>query len=156
MSRDLQPLTSPIRWPHIRRDQNRQSHATDRELGERRATILAVDDEMDALHFLQAFLAPEGFDILQAESGAQALSLIDERRPDLFIIDVMMPGMTGLELCDILRERAETRDIPIILYSAHDMKAHSNSGLYDHAFVKPADPDRLLGTIRALLPARRQ
>ncbi|MGH8285545.1 MAG: response regulator [Steroidobacteraceae bacterium] len=68
----------------------------------------------------------------------------------------MMPGMTGLELCDILRERPDTRDIPIILYRAHDIKEHSNSGLYDHAFVKPADPDQLLWAIRVLLPEDRQ
>lgn len=64
----------------------------------------------------------------------------------------MMAGMNGLELCEELRDRRDTRHLPIILYSAYDMKRHSNSGLYDHAFVKPADPDALLLAIHSLLP----
>lgn len=120
--------------------------------GVQRATILAVDDEPDALDFLHTLLVGEGFDFMRATSGAQALSLIEGRRPDLLIVDVMMAGMNGIELCIELRDRRDTRLLPIILYSAHDMKRHSNAGLYDHAFVKPADPDALVWAIRGLLP----
>jgi CheY-like chemotaxis protein len=154
MTSHLQPFASPIQWSRVQRPKQSSSGEA-RSPGSRGATILAVDDEPDALDFLRAFLAPEGFEFVQAASGAQALALIEEQRPDLLIVDVMMPGMTGLELCDILREHVETRDIPIIIYSAHDLREHSNSGLYDHAFLKPADPDQLLWAIRTLLPEDR-
>jgi CheY-like chemotaxis protein len=91
-----------------------------------RPTILAVDDEPDALGF-------------------------EQRRPDLMIVDVMMPGMSGFELCARLRLREDTRDLPIILYSAFPMR-HSNAGLYQRAFVKPANLEELLYAIRTLLP----
>lgn len=118
-----------------------------------RPVILAVDDERDALDFLRLALAGVGYDFVEASSGAQALEIIEQRRPDLVIADVMMPGMTGLELCAQLRLRNDTQDIPIILYSAYPMR-HSNVGLYDRAFVKPADLDELLDAINTLLPAR--
>ncbi len=156
MKLSAQPFTAPIQWPRVRRMPGTRATASDGPGRDAtRATILAVDDEPDALDFLRAFLSHEGFDFLQAASGAQALAMIEERRPDLLIVDVMMPGMTGLELCELLRAHVETRDIPIILYSAHDMRDHSNAGLYDHAFVKPADPDQLLSAVRTLLPGDR-
>ncbi|MGH8284191.1 MAG: response regulator, partial [Steroidobacteraceae bacterium] len=84
-------------------------------------------------------------------SGPEAIEIARQRRPNLVIVDVMMPGMNGLELCAELRENRDTSSVPIILYSAYDMIKHSNTGLYDHAFVKPADPDELLWAIRALM-----
>lgn len=117
----------------------------------RPATILVVDDEDDARGFLRAALTGVGFDFLEASSGTQALEVLEERRPDLLIVDVMMPGMTGFELCARLRLRDDTRDLPIILYSAFPMR-HSNAGLYQRAFVKPADLEELLHAIRSLLP----
>lgn len=138
----ISPLTSPTR----------SDAALGRNRGTDCTTILAVDDESDALDFLEAFLVSEGFAFMRATSGAQALSLVEQRRPDLMIVDVMMAGMNGLELCEELRDRRDTRHLPIILYSAYDMKRHSNSGLYDRAFVKPADPDAMLSAIHSLLP----
>ncbi|MGH8285990.1 MAG: response regulator [Steroidobacteraceae bacterium] len=114
-----------------------------------------MDDEADARDFLRISLSGEGFEVIEAASGIEALLLMTKRRPDLAIIDVMMAGMTGLELCDELRGRLDTRDIPIILYSAYEMKKHSNAGLYDHAFVKPVDLEELLGAIGRLLPSPR-
>jgi CheY-like chemotaxis protein len=121
--------------------------------GKQRPVILAVDDERDALDFLRLALAGVGYDFIEASSGAQALEIIEQHRPDLLIADVMMPGMTGLELCAQLRLRNDTQNIPIILYSAYPMR-HSNVGLYDRAFVKPADLDELLAAISTLLPHR--
>jgi adenylate cyclase len=121
--------------------------------GKQRPVVLAVDDERDALEFLRLALSGVGYDFIEASSGAQALEMIEQRRPDLVIADVMMPGMTGLELCAQLRLRNDTQNIPIILYSAYPMR-HSNVGLYDRAFVKPADLDELLGAISTLLPSR--
>ena len=117
-----------------------------------RVSILTVDDEADARDFLRICLSDEGFEVAEAASGIEALLLVARRRFDLAIVDVMMAGMTGLELCDQLRSRRDTRHIPIILYSAYEMKKHSNSGLYDCAFVKPVDLGELMGAIERLLP----
>jgi CheY-like chemotaxis protein len=116
-----------------------------------RPTILAVDDEPDALGFLRAGLTGVGFDFLEASNGVRALEVLNERRPDLLIVDVMMPEMTGFELCARIRLRDDMRDLPIIVYSAFPMR-HSNAGLYQRAFVKPADLEELLYAIRSLLP----
>lgn len=121
----------------------------------RTALILVVDDEPDAVEFMRALLVWEGFRFAAATSGAQALALCREHHPDLVIVDVMMPGMTGFELCDLLRSDIACRDIPIIVYSAHDTKPYSNTGLYDVAFVKPANPDDLVRTVRTLLPQQK-
>lgn len=118
----------------------------------RTAVILAVDDQPDALAFLRVLCESEGYEFLAATSGAQALELCGSRRPDLAIVDIMMPGMTGFELCDLLRSDMGRRDIPIIVYSAHEVKPYSSSGQYDVALVKPAEPDDLLRAIRMLLP----
>jgi len=113
-------------------------------------TILAVDDEPDSLDFLRAALSQENFEFVGTSSAAEALELVETRKPQLMIVDVMMPGMTGFELCARLRLREETREMPIIVYSAFPMR-HSNAGLYQRAFVKPADLEELLHAIRSLL-----
>jgi CheY-like chemotaxis protein len=117
-----------------------------------RGTILGVDDEPDSVAFLKVLFEGEGYNFLPAESGAQALELIRARRPDLLVVDYMMPGMNGLEFCDLVRSDFSLRHIPIVLYSAYQMRPHSNLGLYDVAFLKPVDADDLLWAIRALLP----
>jgi CheY-like chemotaxis protein len=124
------------------------------EVGRRtsaRPTILAVDDEPDALGYLRAGLTGVGFDFLEAANGAEALAVLEKHRPDLMIVDVMMPVMSGFELCARIRLREDMRDLPIILYSAFPMR-HSNAGLYQRAFVKPANLEELLYAIRTLLP----
>lgn len=115
-----------------------------------RPTVLVVDDEADARDFIRTALGEAGYDCIEASSGAEALMLIEQRRPDLMIVDIMMPGMTGIELCSQLRERRDTWQIPIIIYSAYPMQT-THWGLYERSFVKPADVDELLGAVRALV-----
>ncbi len=117
-------------------------------------SILVVDDEPDSLETLRLLLMEEGFDARGASTAAEALSAIAERRPDLLIVDIMMPGMTGFDLCEHLRARQETRDMPIIAYSGYPMQAFSNPGPYDRVFLKPADFGELVGAIRELVDAR--
>jgi CheY-like chemotaxis protein len=129
-----------------------QRNSTDAERDQQRALVLAVDDEPDALEYLRELIVGEGFDFVAAKSGLEALAICRERRPDVAIVDVMMPGMTGFELCDLLRSDIACRDLPIIVNSAYETKPYSNSGLYDVAFVKPAEPEDLIRAIRMLLP----
>lgn len=147
------PFTLP-HWPRRERGDRHRSSSDSRQGTEPgRAVVLAVDDEPDALELLRACLATEGYEVVAASSGIEALMLLDRARPDLAIVDVMMPGMTGLELCEELRRHERFGELPIILYSAYDMP-HSNTGLYDHAFVKPVELDTLLRAMRDLLGRR--
>jgi DNA-binding response OmpR family regulator len=119
-----------------------------------KARILAIDDSADALTILRLFLAAEGFDVLTAASASQALAQIEARLPDLIITDHMMPGLTGLELCQQLRSQEATRHIPIIVHTALDLPPEATQ-LYDALFVKPADLTALVRRIRALLAGSR-
>jgi two-component system, OmpR family, phosphate regulon response regulator PhoB len=148
------PLTHPVRRGPWRGDiPLPNADETGRfGLGQQSATILAVDDEPEALDVLRALFMVEGYEFLQAADCAQALALITERQPDLLIVDYMMPGMSGLELCEYLRAEAGTADIPIIMYSAYTIPdRYWQKGLYERAFTKPADHEELLREVHSLL-----
>jgi CheY-like chemotaxis protein len=118
-------------------------------------SILVVDDEPDSLETLRLLLTEEGFDVRVAANGTEALQRVGERRPDLLVVDIMMPLMTGLDLCRHLRAQAETRDIPCIAYSGYPMRYHQGDAHpYDRVILKPADFPELLHAIRELLAAR--
>jgi CheY-like chemotaxis protein len=116
----------------------------------RRSTILVVDDEPDALEILRLYLEYEGFAVVTALDAREALARIEEHRPDLMITDHLMPGITGRALCEILRERADTRHLPIILYSA-TVPTEPDGRVWDRRFVKPVDLDTLGGEVQRLL-----
>jgi two-component system, OmpR family, alkaline phosphatase synthesis response regulator PhoP len=113
-------------------------------------TILLVDDVPDALAIGRLLLAGQGFEVITAEDAAAALQRIAESKPDLIITDLIMPGMNGLEFCRTLRERADTRAIPIILYTGTEL-TESVPGPYSVLVTKPTEPKAFINTIRALL-----
>jgi DNA-binding response OmpR family regulator len=80
--------------------------------------ILVVDDELGALTLIGIMLERGGFEVLKARDARSALSLLDEQTPDLIILDVMMPGMNGIDLCQAIRQREVTRGTPILILSA--------------------------------------
>ena len=80
--------------------------------------ILVVDDEPGILALLEVILRRKGFTVLSAGGAYQALVVLAREKPDLIILDVMMPGITGLELCRHLRTRADTARTPVIMLSA--------------------------------------
>lgn len=120
--------------------------------------ILCVDDEPDLRTILRLYLSAQGFEVIQASNAAEALGVIEKRRPDLIITDCVMPGMSGLELCRTLREREDTRNIPIILHSGKDLWQDDYPRLFDRFVLKPAELDVFIRTVRALLapPRARQ
>jgi two-component system, OmpR family, phosphate regulon response regulator PhoB len=118
-----------------------------------RNSILLVDDEPDSLETLRLLLVEEGFDVRVASSGAEALERIGEALPDLLVLDVMMPSMTGLDLCRRLRMQADTRQLPCIAYSGSPLSSGA-AHPYDRVLIKPTDFPVLLGAIRELLAAR--
>jgi DNA-binding response OmpR family regulator len=80
--------------------------------------VLVVDDEIGALTLIGIMLERGGFSVLKAKDAKVALSVLEENTPDLIILDVMMPGMDGIELCRVIRQRPATRVTPVLILSA--------------------------------------
>ena len=80
--------------------------------------ILIVDDEIGALTLIGIMLERGGFNVLKARDANSALSVLEENNPDLIILDVMMPGMDGIELCQVIRKRDATTKTPVLILSA--------------------------------------
>ncbi len=80
--------------------------------------ILVVDDEIGALTLIGIMLERGGFGVLKAKDAKSALSVLDQNTPDMIILDVMMPGMDGIELCRVIRDRADTSKTPVLILSA--------------------------------------
>jgi two-component system, OmpR family, response regulator MprA len=120
--------------------------------------VLVVDDDSHVRDSLALSLEFEGYSVVTAPDGAQALRTVTTERPDLMIVDVLMPGIDGLETCR--RLRAEGSRIPILMLTARDALGDRVTGLdagADDYLVKPFALEELLARVRALLrPARRQ
>lgn len=116
--------------------------------------ILVVDDEIGALTLIGIMLERGEFEVLKAKDAEQALSVLDMETPDLIILDVMMPGMDGIELCRVLRERPDTADLPILILSARgDAKSVMNgmdAGASDY-LPKPILHHDLVAKVRRML-----
>ena len=91
--------------------------------------ILVVEDEPDIRKLVQYNLAQERFRVFEAENGEQALKMVQRDRPNLVILDLMLPGLSGLELCRILRDRTETAQLPILMLTAKAGEADKVVGL---------------------------
>lgn len=118
------------------------------------ATILVVEDEADVAVMLRYNLEAEGFKVLCAQSGDEAATLLHEVTPDLILLDWMLPGPSGIELCRRWRARAETATIPIIMLTARGEEDERIRGLAtgaDDYVVKPFSVPELLARVNALL-----
>jgi DNA-binding response OmpR family regulator len=116
-----------------------------------RPALLLVDDDPTLLAVLARRMAREGYEVLTAPSGAQALQQLEQRWPSLLIIDLMMPGMDGFELCARVKRIA---DLPIIVLSAVDASEAKVRALEDYAedyITKPFDPDELVARVQRVL-----
>lgn len=113
--------------------------------------VLAVDDEPGILRLIKLELTPQGFRVLTAESAAEAMEVAQEYRPDIALLDIVMPDMSGLELMRELRERG---DLPVILLTAKGSDSDKVRGLEmgaDDYLAKPFSPDELSARVRAVL-----
>jgi DNA-binding response OmpR family regulator len=116
-----------------------------------RPALLLVDDDPTLLSVLARRMAREGYEVLTAPSGAQALLQLEQRWPSLLIVDLMMPGMDGFELCARIKRIA---DLPIIVLSAVDASEAKVRALEDYAedyITKPFDPDELVARVQRVL-----
>lgn len=117
-------------------------------------TVLVVEDELAQREVLAYNLEAEGFRVLKAGNGDEALLLVDEDVPDIIVLDWMMPNLSGIEVCRRLKTRPETRTIPIIMLSARSEEVDKVRGLEtgaDDYVVKPYSVIELMARVRTQL-----
>jgi len=118
------------------------------------ARILVVDDVEANVRLLEAKLAAEYYEVLTANDGPTALALAASEKPDVVLLDVMMPGMDGFSVCRRLKDDPETRHIPVVLVTALDGRADRVAGLEagaDEFLTKPIDDVMLFARVRSLI-----
>lgn len=119
-----------------------------------RPHVLVVEDEPAQREVLAYNLESEGFSVEKAENGDDALLFVDEATPDVIVLDWMLPGVSGIEICRRLKSRTETRDIPIIMLSARSEDVDRVRGLEtgaDDYVVKPYSVIELMARVRTQL-----
>lgn len=118
------------------------------------ATVLVVDDEPHIRRLVSFSLAKHGFDVLEAADGMQGIEMAEDNHPDLILMDVMMPLMTGFEAVERLRDSDATKDIPIVMLSAKSQVYEQEEGLRRGALrymCKPFNPGELVATVSEVL-----
>ncbi len=123
-----------------------------------RGKILIVEDDRDIVDLLAYNLEEEGYEIQAALDGREGLALAYRQQPDLIILDIMLPGMDGFEVCRSLRADKSTGNIPIIILSARSQETDKVVGLElgaDDYVTKPFSPRELIARIRAILRRNR-
>jgi two-component system alkaline phosphatase synthesis response regulator PhoP len=116
--------------------------------------ILVVDDEIYIVHILDFSLGMEGYEVVTALDGEQAVEKARAEKPDLIVLDIMMPKLDGYETCKILKADAATREIPVILLSAKGRNVDQKIGFEvgaDDYITKPFSPRKLVERINAIL-----
>lgn len=116
--------------------------------------VLVIDDDPDALRLTGYIFGRAGYEVHVAANGAEGLAMVDEVKPNLVILDVMMPDMSGLEVCERLRAQPATARLPIIMLSAKGQVDDKISGFQagaDDYVPKPVDSKELLARAKALL-----
>jgi len=117
--------------------------------------VLNVDDHAAGRYATSKILASAGFDVLEAASGSEALALVRERKPDLILLDVNLPDISGLEVCRRIKADGETRHIPVLHISAtsihSDARADGLDGGADGYLTTPIEPRELVSAVNALL-----
>ncbi|RKL69230.1 DNA-binding response regulator [Salipaludibacillus neizhouensis] len=117
----------------------------------RKSLVLVVDDEWNMRNLLRVYLTKGNFDVIEAKDGHEALSTIQHQNIDLIILDIMMPGMDGWEVCAHIRQTSRT---PILMLTARTETKDKVQGLTmgaDDYLVKPFEPEEMMARVKALL-----
>jgi DNA-binding response OmpR family regulator len=124
---------------------------------EKKPKILVVDDEPSIREFLHHVLTDEGYEVLTADDGLTALPIAVTEQPDLILLDIMMPGLNGMETCKRLRERPTTSHIRVIILTAYDTRDRLEESIVtgaDDFLGKPIDLTELRIRVRAMLKVK--
>jgi two-component system phosphate regulon response regulator PhoB len=116
--------------------------------------ILVVDDEKDILELIEYNLSKNGYRVKTASSGEEALELVKENDFDLIILDLMLPGVDGFDICKIIKSDRQRANIPIVMVTAKSDEADKVAGLEigaDHYVTKPFSPRELMAIVKATL-----
>ena len=119
--------------------------------------VLVIEDDPSALRFIEYTLGQEGYQVLTATDGTRGIRKAQSEEPDLIILDVMLPGLDGFEICCRLREDPKTAGLPILMLSAKAQEIDKMTGLKvgaDDYLAKPADPSEVVDRIKKLLTRR--
>ena len=119
-----------------------------------KTNILIADDEPNQLELMAFNLESAGFSTIRAQNGKEVIELVEEKNPDLIILDWMMPKISGIDVCRALRSRSETKLLPIIILSARSEDGDKSLGLdsgADDYVSKPFSPKELISRVKALL-----
>lgn len=119
--------------------------------------ILVVDDDEHILRSLSQYLELEDFNVVSASSGPEALTLFQQEKPDLLVLDVMMPGMDGFQVLETLRGNPETAGVPVLMLTARDQHNDILKGYQMGAtsyLVKPFNLDELVEAIREVFASK--
>jgi len=120
----------------------------------KKTKIAVIEDEADILEVIDYNLSKEGFDVCSALNGEEGLALVKKEGPDLVLLDLMLPGLDGIEICRTLKADHSTRSIPIIMVTAKGEESDIVLGLgmgADDYVVKPFRPRELMARIRSVL-----
>ena len=119
-----------------------------------RGKVLVIDDEEYIQHILNFSFGAEGYDVLTASDGEEGINKAKNERPDVIVMDIMMPKMDGYEACKRIKADPETKDIPVILLTAKgreaDRKLGADAGADDYV-VKPFSPGRLIERVEGMM-----
>ena len=116
--------------------------------------ILVIEDEAALVELIRYNLEKEGFRVSAANDGEEGLALLKESKPDLLVLDWMLPHVSGIEICRQVRRKTELRDLPVIMLTARGEEADRIRGLEvgaDDYIIKPFSPSELVARIRAVL-----
>ncbi len=117
-------------------------------------TILVVEDNALNMELISDILESQGYRVVQARAGAEAIDLAKQDRPALILLDIQLPGLDGLTVTGILKDDAQTRDVPIVALTAHAMRGdeeRAREAGCDGYISKPIDTRQLPETIRTFL-----
>ena len=116
--------------------------------------ILIIEDDPSALRLVGYALEQEGYQVITASDGLEGLTKAQDEHPDLIVLDIMLPGLDGYEICYQLRQKLETALLPILMVSAKARQDDKDIGLkmgVDDYLTKPADPLMIVARIKILL-----
>lgn len=121
--------------------------------------ILVVDDESDVVQLIDRMLAAEQFEVICAYDGISAVDIAETEKPDLILLDIMMPMMSGYEVCRQVRANPQTKNIPVLFMSSGhsmDVRSQSQKAGANTLILKPFSPAELLAQVRRYLPKREE